>query len=30
MKSKTLICLWFDKDALENGNFYAATFPTVK
>jgi predicted 3-demethylubiquinone-9 3-methyltransferase (glyoxalase superfamily) len=27
MKSKNTICLWFDKDALENGNFYAATFP---
>jgi len=27
MKSKNTICLWFDKDALENGTFYAATFP---
>src|SRR5215813_10522269 len=27
MKSKNTICLWFDKDALENGNFYSATFP---
>jgi 2-polyprenyl-6-hydroxyphenyl methylase/3-demethylubiquinone-9 3-methyltransferase len=26
-QSKNTICLWFDKDALENGNFYAATFP---
>ena len=27
MKPKNTICLWFDKDAQEAANFYAATFP---
>jgi len=27
MKSKSPICFWFDKDALEAAHFYAATFP---
>jgi predicted 3-demethylubiquinone-9 3-methyltransferase (glyoxalase superfamily) len=27
MASKNTICLWFDKDAEEAANFYAATFP---
>jgi predicted 3-demethylubiquinone-9 3-methyltransferase (glyoxalase superfamily) len=27
MKPKNTICLWFDKDALEAAQFYAATFP---
>lgn len=27
MKAKNTICLWFDKDALEAAEFYAATFP---
>lgn len=27
MKSKSTICLWFDKDALDAARFYAATFP---
>jgi 2-polyprenyl-6-hydroxyphenyl methylase/3-demethylubiquinone-9 3-methyltransferase len=27
MKAKNSICLWFDKDAEEAANFYAATFP---
>ena len=27
MISKNTICLWFDKDALEAAQFYAATFP---
>ena len=27
MPSKTMICLWFDKDAEEAARFYAATFP---
>src|SRR4051794_36691899 len=27
MKSKNMICLWFDKDALDAARFYAATFP---
>jgi len=27
MKSKSTICFWFDKDALEAAHFYAATFP---
>jgi predicted 3-demethylubiquinone-9 3-methyltransferase (glyoxalase superfamily) len=27
MKPKNTICLWFDKDALDAANFYAATFP---
>ena len=30
MKSKNTICLWFDKDAEEAANFYAATFPDSK
>ena len=25
--AKNTICLWFDKDAEEAANFYAATFP---
>ena len=25
-----MICLWFDKDALEAARFYAATFPDSK
>jgi predicted 3-demethylubiquinone-9 3-methyltransferase (glyoxalase superfamily) len=27
MKPKNMICLWYDKDALEAARFYAATFP---
>jgi predicted 3-demethylubiquinone-9 3-methyltransferase (glyoxalase superfamily) len=27
MKPKNTICLWFDKDAHEAAQFYAATFP---
>ncbi len=27
MQPKTTICLWYDKDALEAAEFYAATFP---
>ena len=27
MKPKNMICLWFDKDAVEAARFYAATFP---
>ncbi|HEY9584664.1 MAG TPA: VOC family protein, partial [Candidatus Paceibacterota bacterium] len=27
---KNTICLWFDKDALDAANFYAATFPDSK
>jgi predicted 3-demethylubiquinone-9 3-methyltransferase (glyoxalase superfamily) len=27
MKAKNTICIWFDKDALEAAQFYAATFP---
>ncbi len=27
MKPKNTICLWFDKDAQEAAQFYAATFP---
>ncbi|MDX2269959.1 MAG: VOC family protein [Bryobacter sp.] len=27
MQAKNTICLWFDKDALEAAEFYAATFP---
>lgn len=27
MKPKNMICLWFDKDALEAARFYAETFP---
>jgi 2-polyprenyl-6-hydroxyphenyl methylase/3-demethylubiquinone-9 3-methyltransferase len=27
MTAKNTICLWFDKDALEAAQFYAATFP---
>lgn len=27
MTPKNLICLWYDKDAEEAANFYAATFP---
>ncbi len=27
MKPKSMICLWFDKDAHEAARFYAATFP---
>ena len=30
MKSKTTLCLWYDKDALEAAQFYAATFPDSK
>ena len=30
MKPKNIICLWFDKDALEAARFYAATFPDSK
>jgi predicted 3-demethylubiquinone-9 3-methyltransferase (glyoxalase superfamily) len=28
MKAKNTICLWFDKDALDAAQFYAATFPS--
>lgn len=27
MRAKNIICLWFDKDALDAAQFYAATFP---
>ena len=27
MKPKNTICLWFEKDALGEARFYAATFP---
>ena len=27
MKPRNTICLWFDKDALDAAQFYAATFP---
>ncbi|MFJ4292976.1 VOC family protein [Cupriavidus sp. NPDC089707] len=27
MPSKNTICLWYDRDALDAANFYAATFP---
>ena len=27
MKPKNIICLWYDKDALDAAKFYAATFP---
>ncbi len=27
MKAKNTICLWYEKDALDAANFYAATFP---
>lgn len=27
MKPKNTICLWYEKDALDAANFYAATFP---
>ncbi|HYE80200.1 MAG TPA: VOC family protein [bacterium] len=27
MPAKNTVCVWFDKDALEAANFYAATFP---
>jgi predicted 3-demethylubiquinone-9 3-methyltransferase (glyoxalase superfamily) len=27
MKPKNTVCLWYDKDALEAAQFYAATFP---
>ena len=27
MKPKNLICLWFDREALDAARFYAATFP---
>ena len=30
MKPKNMICLWYDKDALEAAEFYAATFPDSK
>ena len=30
MKAKTTLCLWYDKDALEAAEFYAATFPDSK
>ncbi|MBP7741554.1 MAG: VOC family protein [Candidatus Pacebacteria bacterium] len=30
MISKNTICLWFEKDALDAANFYAATFPDSK
>src|SRR4051812_27587039 len=30
MKPKNTICLWFDTDALEAAQFYAATFPDSK
>jgi len=30
MKAKNTICLWFNKDAQEAANFYAATFPDSK
>jgi predicted 3-demethylubiquinone-9 3-methyltransferase (glyoxalase superfamily) len=30
MTPKNTICLWYDKDALDAANFYAATFPDSK
>ena len=30
MTPKNTVCLWFDKDAQEAANFYAATFPDSK
>ena len=30
MQAKNTICLWFDKDAQEAAQFYAATFPDSK
>lgn len=30
MQPKNTICLWFDKDAQDAANFYAATFPDSK
>ncbi len=30
MTHKNTICLWFDKEAEEAGNFYASTFPDSK
>jgi predicted 3-demethylubiquinone-9 3-methyltransferase (glyoxalase superfamily) len=27
MTPKNMVCLWYDKDALDAANFYAATFP---
>jgi hypothetical protein len=30
MKPKNTICLWFDKDAQDAAQFYAATFPDSK
>jgi predicted 3-demethylubiquinone-9 3-methyltransferase (glyoxalase superfamily) len=30
MVPKNTICLWFEKDALDAANFYAATFPDSK
>lgn len=30
MLPKNIICLWFNKDALDAANFYAATFPDSK
>jgi predicted 3-demethylubiquinone-9 3-methyltransferase (glyoxalase superfamily) len=30
MRPKNTICLWFDKDALDAANFYAATFPETE
>jgi predicted 3-demethylubiquinone-9 3-methyltransferase (glyoxalase superfamily) len=29
-KPKNIICLWYNKDALDAANFYAATFPNSK
>jgi predicted 3-demethylubiquinone-9 3-methyltransferase (glyoxalase superfamily) len=30
MKPKNIVCLWYDKDALDAARFYAATFPDSK
>jgi predicted 3-demethylubiquinone-9 3-methyltransferase (glyoxalase superfamily) len=30
MQSKNTVCLWYEKDAEEAANFYAATFPDTK
>ena len=30
MSNKATLCLWYDKDAEEAANFYAATFPDTK
>jgi 2-polyprenyl-6-hydroxyphenyl methylase/3-demethylubiquinone-9 3-methyltransferase len=30
MKPKNMICLWYEKEALEAARFYAATFPDSK